>query len=341
MVRIIRRGSRVVRDRESSRDDDVTSVDLALAMSTRRARAVVELASRALGARARASMAMPGAERARASARSAARSDAGAARREIRGVSRGFASDAAEGASTKTHPDGLPRYPELSVAGALRAADYLGTGAFAMTGSLLAASSGMDAFGCTVIGTITAVGGGTIRDVLLGQGRRAFWMEEQEYLWIAAGAALATFFGWERAKQAYGLADDDYWIEALDALGVGAFCVIGAQNGIRAGVPVIAQVLCGVMTATFGGAVRDVFVGRPTRILHSYSDIYATAAAGGALAYITARGVGLPPPLRVIAGVGVGVGMRVAADTYDIRLPVYSSAKARETAAAKGDKRWS
>lgn len=257
-----------------------------------------------------------------------------------RAPARGFAADASQ-ASPKPHPDGMPRFPEVSVPGALRAADYIGTGAFAMTGSLLAASTGMDAFGCTVIGTITAVGGGTIRDVLLGQGRRAFWMEEQEYLWLAAGVACATFFGWEHAKTTFGFKDDDYWIEALDALGVGAFCVIGAQNGIRAGVPVIAQVLCGVMTATFGGAVRDVFVGRPTRILHSYADIYATAAAGGALAYIAARSVGMPPALRIISGVGTGIGIRVAADTYDIRLPVYSTAPAREKAAAKGDKRWS
>jgi len=258
----------------------------------------------------------------------------------FRTPSRGFAADASQG-PPKPHPDGMPRFPELSVPGALRAADYVGTGAFAMTGSLLAASAGMDAFGCTVIGTITAVGGGTIRDVLLGQGRRAFWMEEQEYLWIAAGVALATFFGWERAKTTFGFKDDDYWIEALDALGVGAFCVIGAQNGIRAGVPVIAQVLCGVMTATFGGAVRDVFVGRPTRILHSYADIYATAAAGGALAYIAARAVGMPPALRILSGVGAGIGIRVAADTYDIRLPVYASTPARQKAAEKGDKRWS
>ena len=171
---------------------------------------------------------------------------------------RGFAAEASEAAATP-HPDGMPRFPEPSVAGALRLADYVGTSSFAMTGSLLAASSGMDAFGCAAVGTITAVGGGTVRDILLGRGRRAFWMEEQEYLWIATGTALATFFGWEEAKKRFGFADDDYWIEAGDALGVGAFCVIGAQNGIRAGVPMIAQMLCGVMTATFGGIAARYF----------------------------------------------------------------------------------
>lgn len=253
---------------------------------------------------------------------------------------RGFAADAVGKEAPKTNPDGMPRFPEVSVPGALRAMDYFGTSSFAMTGSLLAAASGMDAFGCTAVGTITAVGGGTVRDILLGQGRRAFWMEEQEYLWIAAGTAMATFFGWEAAKKEFGFKDDDYWIEASDAIGVGAFCVIGAQNGIRAGVPVIAQMLCGVMTATFGGIVRDILVQRPARIFHSYADIYATTAAFGAMSYIIARAVGLPPSLRIIAGVGAGVGLRVAADTYDIRLPVYEHENSKKSAASKGDKRF-
>ena len=158
-------------------------------------------------------------------------------------------------------------------------------------------------------------------------------------MWIAAGTALATFCGWESAKKQFGFTDDDYWIEASDALGVGAFCVIGAQNGIRAGVPMIAQVLCGIMTATFGGIVRDILVQRPTRIFHSYADIYATTAATGALAYIIARQAGAPPSLRIIAGVSAGIGLRVAADTYDIRLPVYNAENAKTSAASKGDKR--
>ena len=259
-------------------------------------------------------------------------------RPRTRAHARSFAADAQAGAPT-VHPDGMPRYPNFTVPGALRLADYFGTSSFAMTGSLLAAASGMDAFGCTAVGTITAMGGGTVRDILLGQGRRAFWMEEQEYLWIAAGTALATFCGWESAKKQVGFTDDDYWIEASDALGVGAFCVIGAQNGIRAGVPMIAQVLCGIMTATFGGIVRDILVQRPTRIFHSYADIYATTAATGALAYIIARQAGAPPSLRIIAGVSAGIGLRVAADTYDIRLPVYNAENAKKSAASKGDKR--
>ena len=71
------------------------------------------------------------------------------------------------------------------------------------------------------------------------------------------GDGVGDVFGWEEAKKRFGFADDDYWIEAGDALGVGAFCVIGAQNGIRAGVPMIAQMLCGVMTRS--GASCAIF----------------------------------------------------------------------------------
>ena len=73
-----------------------------------------------------------------------------------------------------------------------------------------------------------------IRDVLLGRGRRAFWMEEPEYLWICAVSAAGAFLAWPHLEEAFGVRVTDPWVEYLDALGVGAFCVIGAQNGARA-----------------------------------------------------------------------------------------------------------
>merc|ERR1719199_141488 len=82
------------------------------------------------------------------------------------------------------HPDSMPRFPWRdgpTVPGLLRGADWFGTAVFAMTGTLAAATRGMDILGSTIVGTITAVGGGTVRDLLLGRGRRAFWMEEIEY----------------------------------------------------------------------------------------------------------------------------------------------------------------
>jgi uncharacterized membrane protein YeiH len=117
-----------------------------------------------------------------------------------------------------------------------------------------------------------------------------------------------------------------------DAIGVGAFCVIGAMNGIRAGVPCAAAVACGMFTATFGGVVRDVLMRRPVRILHSYTDIYATTALTGATTYMLVRAAGAPVSARILAGAGVAIAMRKLAWTNDLRLPTYAGA----TDAARG-----
>lgn len=236
--------------------------------------------------------------------------------------------------------DGMPRYPNLTVPGLLRGSDYIGTCSFALTGTLLAASKGLDCFGAPIIGLITAVGGGTIRDFVLGAGRRAFWMEEQEYVYLALATGVATFFGWEYAKKHFEVVRDDaWWIEASDALGVGAFCVIGCMNGVRAGVSAINCIACGVFTATGGGVVRDVIVGRPPRIFHSYATAYATPAAAGAATYLLARKMGVSTSARIVSGVTVGILGRVASESGNVRLPLYESEEAKANAKIKGDHR--
>lgn len=224
--------------------------------------------------------------------------------------------------------------------GLLRGSDYIGTCSFALTGTLLAASKGLDCFGAPVIGLITAIGGGTIRDFVLGAGRRAFWMEEQEYVYLALATGVATFFGWEYAKKHFEVVRDDaWWIEASDALGVGAFCVIGCMNGVRAGVSAINCIACGVFTATGGGVVRDVIVGRPPRIFHSYATAYATPAAAGAATYLLARKMGVSTSARIVSGVTVGILGRVASESGNVRLPLYESEEAKANAKIKGDHR--
>ena len=230
----------------------------------------------------------------------------------------------------------MPRYPNLTVPGLLRASDYFGTAVFALTGTLAAAARGMDILGCTIVGTITAVGGGTVRDILLGGGRRAFWMEEIEYLFICVGVSAATFLAWPRLEAAFGVRETDEWVDWADALGVGAFCVIGAQNGIRAGVPCAAAVACGMFTATFGGVVRDVLCARPVRVLHSYADVYATTALAGATTYVLIRAAGAPVAFRILGGMGTAVALRKCAWTDDWRLPVYAGAEPNVAGGVRG-----
>lgn len=178
----------------------------------------------------------------------------------------------------------------------------------------------MDLLGCVLVGTITAIGGGTVRDLLIGQ--TPFWSSgESEYIWISLVTATATFFFWKTS----GLEEDNVVLVWGDTLGVGAFAVIGTMNGIKKKLPALLCMGCGMMTATFGGMIRDVLAQRKPRILHSYAELYATTALMGSAAYLTARALAMPLPVRIVSGVATSMVARWAAWTYDLKLPVWSS----------------
>jgi len=220
--------------------------------------------------------------------------------------------------------DGMDRYPSpFSTRGLLRGADYFGTFVFAASGSITAATYGLDLLGSVALGTITAVGGGTVRDVVI-LGRKPFWSGddgESEYLWMSLIAAATAFFAYPYIPDFF----DSKEMEWADAISLGAFAVIGAQNGIRAGLSPALCVLCGVSTGTFGGATRDVLAKRPVRIFNSYAELYATTAAGGAAAYLLARAAALPLSARVSVGVASTVALRFAAWTNGLTLPDWKS----------------
>lgn len=92
------------------------------------------------------------------------------------------------------HGDAMTRFPALTPQGVLRGLDYFGTAVFAASGAVTAGESGIDSFGCTLVGCITAMGGGTVRDLVLG--KQAFWVKEFEYPLIAASSAALAFFFW-------------------------------------------------------------------------------------------------------------------------------------------------
>jgi len=220
-------------------------------------------------------------------------------------------------------PGSMPRYPALSVAGALRFLDYLGTWAFAMSGTVSAGMAGMDVLGCTVVGLITAVGGGSIRSFLLQSGP-CFWLVEQEYLAICAVTSFLTFFAWPAASKAMGASIDGAWMFWADTLGLAAFAVIGAANGLRAGMAWFPCLAGAVVTATGGGIIRDLLCNRPARVLHSHQELYATPAALGAAVFIAAANAKAGGPAAIALGVGTGIVARAAAYFTDARLPTYS-----------------
>ena len=224
------------------------------------------------------------------------------------------------GAVAKLHPDGLTRYPSLSSPqGVLRLFDWIGTASFAASGCLTAGHMGLDLFGCVTIGTITAVGGGTIRDCMLNQ--CVFWMDEWEYIAICLATCSATILAWKTVEEKGLMVEDGQLFWWTDTLGLGAFACIGAQNALRMGLHPLICVLSGMFTATFGGVVRDTLTKRNVRILHNHVEVYAPTALTGATTYMIARSLGGSPLVKIASGVTSTMLFRYAAAHGDIKLP--------------------
>ncbi len=204
---------------------------------------------------------------------------------------------------------------------ALRALDLLGIAVFAASGALVASRKQLDAVGFVLIGMITGFGGGTVRDLLLGR-TPVFWLKQPELPAIAAAAALLVFFFAHRVESRF---------KALlwaDALGMALFAVLGAEIALIAGAEPWAAVLLGTVTATAGGILRDVACNELPLILRK--EIYITAAAAAAFAYVALRLAPLPRDVALLAGIGLGFGIRGAAIWRGWSLPAFKPRPARE-----------
>jgi uncharacterized membrane protein YeiH len=204
---------------------------------------------------------------------------------------------------------------------ALRVLDLLGIAVFAASGALVASRKQLDAVGFVLIGVITGIGGGTVRDLMLGR-TPIFWLRQPEIPAIAAAAALLVFFFAHLIESRF---------KALlwaDALGLALFAVIGAEIALIAGAEPWAAVLLGTITATAGGILRDVVCNELPLILRR--EIYITAAAAAAFAYVALRLAPLPRDVSLVAGIAVGFGLRGAAIWRGWSLPNYRGRAARD-----------
>lgn len=150
--------------------------------------------------------------------------------------------------------------------------DFLGVAVFAVTGGLVASRKQMDVVGFALLATVTGIGGGTLRDLILGV--PVFWVQKPVYVGVCLGVAVVTFFTAHIPQSRYRL------LLQLDAIGLSFFCVVGAEVALAAGGGPFIAVIMGVMTATFGGIMRDILGGEVPIILRK--EIYATAALAGA-----------------------------------------------------------
>lgn len=174
---------------------------------------------------------------------------------------------------------------------ALQIADSIGVFVFALSGGMLASRKGMDFLGILVISLLPAIGGGTLRDLLLD--RQVFWLVQSHTILIAlAGGAVSAILG-ERIARFKTL----IW---LDAMGLALFCVIGAQAAYALGYGPVVIVMMGTITASFGGLLRDVVCNEVPLILRE--DIYATAALIGALVFWLCLTIGLSATVAMIVG---------------------------------------
>lgn len=176
----------------------------------------------------------------------------------------------------------------------------------------MAGRKGMDLAGVIVLGVVTALGGGTIRDVLLGA-QPVFWIGDLWYLGVAVCAAGAAFVAVRWAQPPAG------WMIRLDALGLAVFTVVGTERAIAANVHVVIAVLLGVMTGVAGGMTRDLLAGEPPVILHR--DLYATASAAGAVVFVMLLELARARAIAALAAVGVVLGLRFAAVRWGLALP--------------------
>jgi uncharacterized membrane protein YeiH len=191
--------------------------------------------------------------------------------------------------------------------------DWIGIIAFTVTGALVASRKQMDVVGFIVLGTVTGIGGGTLRDLLLGL--PVFWVREPAYLIACTVTAFLVFFAAHIPQSRY---RSLLW---LDAVGLALFAVIGAEKAREAGAGATIAVAMGVITATFGGVVRDLLGGESPVILSR--EIYASAALAGAVAFIALTALGTERELAIGAGFAIALAIRGAALRYGWSLPRY------------------
>ena len=192
--------------------------------------------------------------------------------------------------------------------------DWLGIVAFTITGALVASRNQMDAVGFVLLGTVTGIGGGTIRDVLLDI-HPILWIEQPTYLAVCIGVSLAVFLTAHLVHSRYRL------ILWMDAVGLSLFAAVGAERAVSVGAPAIVALVMGVITACFGGIIRDT-LGQQRSIIFSY-EIYVTAAMLAAGVFVVLHGLGLPRELAITGGVVLGFALRAGGLLRGWSLPRY------------------
>lgn len=201
------------------------------------------------------------------------------------------------------------------------ALDWLGVCVFAITGALVASRKEMDIVGFALLGSVTGIGGGTIRDVILGI-QPIFWVKQPAYLLSCVGVACATFFIAHILHHRY------RYLLWLDAVGLALFAVTGARVALNDGAGPSIAVAMGIATATFGGIIRDILGGESPVILRQ--EIYITVALVGAATFVALEACGVLQDIAAMISFGVALILRASALYWKLTLPRYQARPSRD-----------
>jgi uncharacterized membrane protein YeiH len=203
--------------------------------------------------------------------------------------------------------------PPVLLPDALVMLDYVGIAVFAVSGALLAAEKKQTLVTFIFFAVITGVGGGTMRDLLIGA--PVFWMHTNATLLICIGAALGVWFMSRKSITGRAL----LW---FDAVGLAAYSVYGASKALNYGVAPVPAFAMGVMTACVGGIIRDVLANEPSILMRP--ELYVTAAALASGLFVGLSIAGAPPALAALVAGLAGFSLRAAAIARGLSLPAYN-----------------
>lgn len=198
--------------------------------------------------------------------------------------------------------------------------EVLGTIAFAISGIRLAATKRFDWFGAYIVGLVTAIGGGTLRDILLEI--PVFWMQTWWYLAVTALSLITVVIF--RSK----LVRREKILFIFDSVGLGLFCVIGIQKTLAIGYPMWVAAVMGTITGAFGGVIRDILINDEPLVFKK--DIYAMACVAGALVYWLIMIAGGSPLLQQFSCAVTVIALRFLALRYSLHLPILSKIDIQE-----------
>lgn len=198
--------------------------------------------------------------------------------------------------------------------------NFAGVFVFAATGALAASRRQLDIIGFIFLANVTGIGGGTVRDLVLGDSP-VFWVREPIYLLAGTAAGIIVYFTAHRVESRYRVL---LW---LDAIGMSAYSVMGAAKGLELGFSPTVAVVTGIFTATLGGVMRDIIAGEPSVLMRR--EVYVTAALAGATAYVILHYAGAGPLLSALPAALTAFVVRGGALYFGWTLPVYRNRPGR------------